>query len=62
MEEHLQSTFCFVEFNTSVTRQVCATIFFCMQVGNMNSTSLKLFDPQMYPALAVLPFVALRSL
>jgi hypothetical protein len=24
LEEHLQSTFCFVEFNTSVTRQLCA--------------------------------------
>ena len=28
MEEHLQSTFCFVEFNTYVTRQVCAYDFF----------------------------------
>ena len=41
MEEHLQSTFCFVEFNTSVTRQLYANdIFFYMQTEDINSASL----------------------
>jgi len=54
MEERLQSTFCFVECNTSVARQLCAyDIFFGTQAGDTNSASLKLFDPQMYPAFAV---------